>query len=279
LLATGKDPYRLTYNDIETNDDCLLNFVREEKGYEDASDKERADIDDYYRYLIYILREFYNSLRRSNIIEQNIFDLVEPAKTPVELKRKHLTDEEIEEIEKKIIERFGDYSEFLCAFYLGRYAGLRSNEIVMVRKGDLKKTKEGFLSVFVTEGKGKAQRQTLIFEKRIIEWLEEYMKVNRITSDDALLVPFNVNTLWIYAYRITEELKNEGKDIHFTMHKLRHTYTKKLIDMGIELPYVQYLLGHKSIKTTAIYFNIDIEKTSEKVFEKLKGGEGGLFEK
>lgn len=64
---------------------------------------------------------------------------------------------------------------------------------------------------------------------------------------------------------LKQALKRSNIKKPVTLHWLRHSYATHLLESGVDLRYIQELLGHKSSKTTEIYTHV-----SEKSLQKIK---------
>ena len=128
-------------------------------------------------------------------------------------------------------------------------AGLRVSEVVKLRIRDVDLDR---LIIEVRGGKGRKDRLTLLSEALVPElttfcrnrkpsdWLLESAQGGKLTT----------RTLQRVVRAAAERAAVRG---HVTCHSLRHAFATHLLEGGTDLRYIQVLLGHRSVTTTARY--------------------------
>ena len=131
-------------------------------------------------------------------------------------------------------------------------AGLRIGESISLRKEDIDFHRN---TVFVKAGKGKKDRYSVLSEKMKIvmsQYLEKYRPAYWL---------FEGQEGGRYSTRSIQNIfrravKKSGVNPYATVHTLRHSFATHLLERGLDLRYIQELLGHNSSKTTEIYTHI-----------------------
>ncbi|MDD2529576.1 MAG: tyrosine-type recombinase/integrase [Lentimicrobiaceae bacterium] len=149
----------------------------------------------------------------------------------------------------------------------GYSSGLRLNEIVRVRLSDIDRER---MQLRVKQSKGRKDRYTLLSGK-ILPILDAYMDEYAPTD----LIFTGVGGKAYSDKSVQEVVKNAAKKAGLikdvTPKTLRHSFATHLLENGVDLRYIQELLGHSSSKTTEIYTHI-----TTKGFDKIKSPMDGL---
>jgi len=136
-------------------------------------------------------------------------------------------------------------------------SGLRVSEIVNLRKQDLDFDEN---TGWVREGKGKKDRM-FIFSKKLSKKLQKFI----YKHDDWSYIFSKINPLTTRNIQKIVQLTNQkagiNKDVH--PHTLRHSFATHLLDAGVDLRKIQFLLGHSSIATTQIYTHMSQEQVKD----------------
>lgn len=128
--------------------------------------------------------------------------------------------------------------------------GLRVGELVQLRSGDVH-ADNGALHV-----RGKGQRERFVF--LVDPGLRDLMAKLSARRSGLPLFGNGVeqwSTDWVRR-ALRAFVKEAGIDRHITPHMLRHTCATLLLEDGVDLRFLQRLLGHESISTTAIYAHV-----------------------
>lgn len=130
--------------------------------------------------------------------------------------------------------------------------GLRIGESIRLRKEDIFFDRK---QIFIKGGKGKKDRYTILSEK-MIGLLRHYLAT--YTPDYWL---FEGQTGGQYSKSSIQKIfrravAQSNINPYSTVHTLRHSFATHLLERGMDLRYIQELLGHNSSETTQIYTHI-----------------------
>ena len=129
-------------------------------------------------------------------------------------------------------------------------SGLRVGEVVKLKAEDFDFDNR---ILWVRQGKGKKDRQTIISEKLmpILRKLVEIKEKGEYMFDGQRPgCHFSTRSV---ENVFTQALKNSGIKKQATCHSLRHGFATHLLESGVDIRYIQQLLGHRSLVTTQIY--------------------------
>ena len=132
-------------------------------------------------------------------------------------------------------------------------AGLRVSEIVGFKVEDIDHDRG---LIHVKNAKGKKDRYTTL-SSIVVDELNNYLKVYRPSKwlfpgadKDKHLSAGTAEKIWEKAR------KKAGIAKHATVHTLRHSFATHLLEDGVDLRYVQEMLGHSRPETTMIYTHV-----------------------
>ncbi len=135
-------------------------------------------------------------------------------------------------------------------------AGLRVSEVVRLRVADLQ-FDEG--TIHIKQAKGKKDRLTLLPERLIVDL--KMFAVGKSGSEYVFnserggrLVERSIQNVFDRAIKATGVTKPA------TFHSLRHSFATHVLENGVDVRYVQSLLGHQNIRTTQLYTQVTSNK-------------------
>ncbi|PIY97111.1 MAG: integrase [Candidatus Kerfeldbacteria bacterium CG_4_10_14_0_8_um_filter_42_10] len=131
-------------------------------------------------------------------------------------------------------------------------AGLRVSETVNLKIKDISLEE---LTIHIKQAKGNKDRITIIPEKIKSEIAGLF--AGRDNNDYLFASERGGKLTTRTAQKIFENgLKKAGINKEATFHSLRHSFATHLLENGVDVRYVQELLGHQNIRTTQIYTKV-----------------------
>lgn len=149
-------------------------------------------------------------------------------------------------------------------------SGVRVGELISIKIKDLDFKGK---TVYVL-GKGKKER-IIPVTSQAIDSIENYLMKRPTGKDKDSIIFCNLKggqlTESGVQYIIDNLAKNCGIYRKVTPHMLRHSFATHFLENGMNLRYIQHLLGHENLSTTEIYTHLSIEELT-KVYRKAHPG-------
>lgn len=150
--------------------------------------------------------------------------------------------------------------KYKAIFSLIYSTGMRLGEVTKIKFSHINRYHK---TIFIQNGKGKKDRYVGLSAK-ILELLEEYYLKYRpkayLFEDDHFEEPLSERTLQIVFKSILKSTKIQK---NATIHTLRHSFATHLLEAGVDIRYIQELLGHSDIKTTMRYTHVHSQALRE----------------
>lgn len=230
-----------------------------------------VDIEDYLFYLkkrklatssrsrnLYTLRSFWNYAYKNKLCEWNIAMAVEPIKVQSK-ERTFLSTEEVHTLIDAI-----HHPLLKTVVQTLFYTGMRISECLNLEIKDVDLENK---VIHIINGKG-AKDRNIPINKNLVCILKHYLKTYRssINGEYFFATEKSGHLSAPYVNRVLNDtVKELGWKKHVSAHILRHSFASNLIKNGVNLVYVQKLLGHSNLKVTSIYTHASIEDLDNSV--------------
>jgi len=187
------------------------------------------------------IKFYYHSvIKITNRIE--IKSAKKPQSLPVVLSRS--------EIEKLLASPQNPKHKLILAVAYG--AGLRVSEVVALKVQDLDISE---LTIHIKQAKGQKDRISVIPEKLVTDL--RTLVAEKANSDFVFASERGGKLTTRTAQKVFEKaLQLSGIKKAATFHSLRHSFATHLLENGVDIRYVQELLGHANIRTTQVYTHV-----------------------
>lgn len=138
------------------------------------------------------------------------------------------------------------------------FAGLRKQELLKLKLTDIDLVN---FSLFIKQGKGNKDR-IIPISFTLATILQKYLDERKRAKKKNI----ELFCSWAGNNAYTEsslkrlvELAKASSGIHFSVHKLRHTFATLMLEGGCDIFSLSRMMGHSDIKTTTIYLHATVE--------------------
>jgi integrase/recombinase XerD len=143
--------------------------------------------------------------------------------------------------------------KYRAALSVAYGAGLRANEVISLKIGDIDSTR---MVIRVEQGKGDKDRYVML-SGHLLELLRAYWKAARpqgwLFPGQDRVNPLTTRQLNRACHAAAQAA---GIDKRVSLHTLRHSFATHLLEQKVDIRVIQVLLGHKKLDTTALYSQV-----------------------
>ena len=229
LKFINKHPDELTCEDAR---DFLLHLKNKGDKASTLNNKNGA--------LVFFYKRVLGKLWDDNLVPRAINDYAIP---------RVLTRDEIE----KLLDATPNL-KYKAIFAIMYSSGLRVSEVLHLHYDDISRTN---MQIYIHSAKNHTSRYALL-SQRALDILTEYWfkcgKPRDILFPNQWTGKYLTPSATGLEMRKSVERAGLPKDVH--SHCLRHSFATHLLEDGIDIRYIQTLLGHRSPKSTEIYLHI-----------------------
>ena len=285
-LETGEYEKRLSPDTIKAYRIDLRQFV-------DFTEDAWADKDTLNQYIKYLnqhfaprsvkrklasVRAFYREMEISGEIKENPFDKLHiRIHSPQQLPR--IIPEQI--VHALLQSAYDAYAQGdrevlrdILVLELLFSTGLRVSELCALSQDTFLLSDSGLR--LLVKGKGRKERIIQIATAELLQLVRTYCDAfsKEIQEQGAILFNRRGRPLSPQPVRriINKYLNRIGASNHVTPHMFRHTFATSLLEAGMDIRYIQSLLGHSSISTTQIYTHVTARQQTLLLAEKHPRG-------
>lgn len=132
-------------------------------------------------------------------------------------------------------------------------SGLRIGELLDLKLADIDVQRR---QVFVRSGKGRKDRYVVLaesFGQLLSNYLMSYQPQVYFVEGKEPGSPYSATSVRSF---LRNSCRAAGIRKHVTPHTLRHSYATHLLEQGVDIRYIQELLGHSRPETTMVYTHV-----------------------
>lgn len=224
------------------------------------------------------VRAFYHEMEISGELEENPFDKLHiRIHSPQQLPR-IIPEQIVQDLLQSAYDAYTHGSREvlrdIVVLELLFSTGLRVSELCSLSQDTFLLGSSGLR--LLVKGKGRKERMLQITTPELLQVVQTYYNAfsKEIQEQGAILFNRRGRPLSPQPVRriINKYLNRIDVSTHVTPHMFRHTFATSLLEAGMDIRYIQSLLGHSSISTTQIYTHVTAQQQTLLLAEKHPRG-------